>query len=41
MRAAARQFPTVASVRVREAMEEFEALVAKLALAIRAATGSR
>src|SRR5271165_1522877 len=39
MRAAARQFPTVASVRVREAMEEFEALVAKLALAIRAATG--
>jgi len=39
LRAAARQFPTVASVRVREAMEEFEALVAKLALAIRAATG--
>ena len=30
---------SVASVRVREAMEEFEALVAKLALAIRAATG--
>jgi putative ABC transport system permease protein len=39
MRAAARQFPTVASVRLREAMEELEALVAKLALAIRAATG--
>jgi putative ABC transport system permease protein len=38
-RAAARQFPTVATVRLREAMEEFEALVAKLALAIRAATG--
>jgi putative ABC transport system permease protein len=39
LRAAARQFPSVASVRVREAMEDFEALVAKLALAIRAATG--
>ena len=39
LRATARQFPTVASVRLREAMEELEALVAKLALAIRAATG--
>ena len=36
---AAREFPTVASVRVREALEEIETLVAKLALAIRAATG--
>ncbi len=39
MRAAAREFPTVATVRVREALESVEALVAKLALAIRAATG--
>jgi putative ABC transport system permease protein len=39
LRAAARQFPTVASVRVREALENVESLVAKLALAIRAATG--
>ena len=39
LRAAARLFPTVASVRVREALENVEALVAKLALAIRAATG--
>jgi putative ABC transport system permease protein len=39
MRATAQQFPTVASVRVREAMDDVEALVAKLALAIRAATG--
>jgi putative ABC transport system permease protein len=39
LRAAARQFPTVASVRVREALENVEALVAKLALAVRAATG--
>ncbi|HEX9170607.1 MAG TPA: FtsX-like permease family protein, partial [Roseiarcus sp.] len=39
LRAAARDFPTVASVRVREALENVEALVAKLALAIRAATG--
>ena len=39
LRAAARQFPTVASVRVREALESVEALVAKLALAVRAATG--
>ena len=39
LRAAARQFPAVASVRVREALENVEALVAKLALAVRAATG--
>jgi putative ABC transport system permease protein len=39
LRAAAREFPTVASVRVREALENVEALVAKLALAVRAATG--
>ena len=39
MRAVAQQFPTVASVRVREAMDNVETLVAKLALAIRAATG--
>jgi putative ABC transport system permease protein len=39
LRAAARDFPTVASVRVREALETVEALVSKLALAIRAATG--
>jgi putative ABC transport system permease protein len=39
MRAVAQQFPSVASVRVREAMENVERLVAKLALAIRAATG--
>jgi putative ABC transport system permease protein len=39
MRAVARQFPAVASVRVREAMDNIETLVAKLALAIRAATG--
>jgi putative ABC transport system permease protein len=39
LRSAARQFPTVASVRVREALENVEALVAKLALAVRAATG--
>jgi putative ABC transport system permease protein len=39
LRAAAREFPAVASVRVREALESVEALVAKLALAIRAATG--
>jgi len=38
LRATARQFPTVASVRVREALESVESLVAKLALAIRAAT---
>ncbi|HEY4806144.1 MAG TPA: FtsX-like permease family protein, partial [Roseiarcus sp.] len=36
MRAVARQFPAVASVRVREAMDNIETLVAKLALAIRA-----
>ena len=39
LRAAAREFPDVASVRVRETLEEIEGLVAKLALAIRAATG--
>ncbi len=39
MRAVAQQFPAVASVRVREAMDSVESLLAKLALAIRAATG--
>ena len=39
LRAAARDFPTVTSVRVRDALEAIEGLVAKLALAIRAATG--
>jgi putative ABC transport system permease protein len=39
LRAAAREFPDVASVRVRDALESVEALVGKLALAIRAATG--
>ena len=39
LRAAARDFPEVASVRVRDALETVEALVGKLALAIRAATG--
>jgi putative ABC transport system permease protein len=39
LREAARQFPAVASVRVQEALENVEALVAKLALAVRAATG--
>ncbi len=39
LRAAAREFPEVASVRVRDALENVDALVAKLALAIRAATG--
>jgi putative ABC transport system permease protein len=39
LRAAAREFPTVAGVRVREALENVESLVAKLALAVRAATG--
>jgi putative ABC transport system permease protein len=39
MRAVAQEFPDVASVRVREAMDSIETLVAKLALAIRAATG--
>ena len=39
MRAVAHDFPDVASVRVREAMENVEMLIAKLALAIRAATG--
>jgi len=39
MRAVAQVFPNVASVRVREAMDSIESLVAKLALAIRATTG--
>ena len=39
LRAAAHDFPTVASVRVRDALETVERLVAKLGLAIRAATG--
>ena len=39
LRAAAREFPTVVSVRVHEALETIEGLVGKLALAIRAATG--
>ena len=39
MRGVAHDFPDVASVRVREAMENVETLVGKLALAIRAATG--
>jgi putative ABC transport system permease protein len=39
MRAVAHEFPNVASVRVREAMENVETLVMKLALAIRAVTG--
>ena len=39
LRAAAHDFPIVASVRVRDALETVERLVAKLALAIRAATG--
>jgi putative ABC transport system permease protein len=39
MRAVAKQFPTVATVDVREAMDNVEALFMKLALAIRAATG--
>ncbi len=39
LRAAARDFPTVVTVRVRDALEAVEGLVSKLALAIRAATG--
>jgi putative ABC transport system permease protein len=39
MRSVAHEFPTVASVRVREVMSDVEKLVMKLALAIRAATG--
>jgi putative ABC transport system permease protein len=38
-RATAREFPSVAVVNVREALEAVEALTAKLALAIRAAAG--
>jgi putative ABC transport system permease protein len=39
LRAAAHDFPEVASVRLRDALETVEALFGKLALAIRAATG--
>ena len=39
MKAAARDFPSVATIRVREALATIEALTAKLALAIRAASG--
>jgi len=39
LRAAAHDFPAVASLRVRDALETVSALVGKLALAIRAATG--
>ncbi len=39
MKAVARDFPSVAAVRVRDALETIEALTAKLALAIRSASG--
>ena len=39
LRAAARDFPTVAAVQVRDVLKAVDDLVAKLALAIRAATG--
>ena len=39
MKAAARDFPGVAAIRVREALATIEALTAKLALAIRSASG--
>jgi putative ABC transport system permease protein len=39
MKAAARDFPSVATIRVREALATIAALTAKLALAIRAASG--
>jgi putative ABC transport system permease protein len=39
MKAAAHDFPSVATIRVREALATIEALTAKLALAIRAASG--
>lgn len=39
LRATAQDFPTVSSVRVREALDAVEALVGKLAMAIRAASG--
>ena len=39
LRAAAREFPSVTTVRVHDAIETVAGLVAKLALAIRAATG--
>ena len=39
MKATAQDFPPVSAVRVREALDAVEALVAKLAQAIRAASG--
>ena len=39
LRDVAKDYPTVASVRVRDALKTVEALIAKLALAVRAATG--
>ncbi len=39
MKAAARDFPSISAVRVRDALETIEALTAKLALAIRSASG--
>ena len=39
MKAAAREFPAVSAVRVRDALATIEALTAKLALAIRSASG--
>ncbi len=39
MKAAAHDFPSIAAVRVRDALETIEALAAKLALAIRSASG--
>jgi len=39
MKGAARDFPSISAVRVRDALETIEALTAKLALAIRSASG--
>jgi putative ABC transport system permease protein len=39
MKVAARDFPSISAVRVRDALETIEALTAKLALAIRSASG--
>jgi putative ABC transport system permease protein len=39
MKGTARDFPTVSAIRVRDALETIEALTAKLALAIRSASG--
>ena len=39
MKGAARDFPTISAIRVRDALETIEALTAKLALAIRSASG--